>query len=148
MRKAGGALLLAVVVAAACGGGGDRATVTVDTAAGPVELSVEVADDPDERRAGLSGRESLADDAGMLFVYPETRRGGFWMKDTLIPLTIAFLAADGRVLGIVDMEPCRADPCPVYDPGVAYRNALEVPAGALARLGVAVGDVLTVRLSG
>lgn len=139
-------MALLLVVAAACGGGGDRTTVTVGTQAGPVVLSVEVADDPDERRAGLSGRESLAEDAGMLFVYPETRRGGFWMKDTLIPLTIAFLDADGRVLEIVDMEPCRADPCPVHDPNVAYRNALEVPAGALARLGVTVGDILAIDL--
>ena len=53
----------------------------------------------------------------------------------------AFIDRDGRVLDIVDMEPCRADPCPVYDPGVRYVAAVEVNQGAFERLGVAVGDV-------
>jgi hypothetical protein len=80
----------------------------------------------------------------MLFLFPEDHRGGFWMKNTLIPLSIAFLDADGQVLAVLDMEPCRADPCPIYDPGVSYRSALEVNQGALARWGVGAGDVVTV----
>jgi hypothetical protein len=63
------------------------------------------------------------------------------MKDTLIPLSAAFLDRDGRVLRILDMEPCEADPCPVYDPGVSYVAAVEANRGAFERLGVAVGDV-------
>jgi uncharacterized membrane protein (UPF0127 family) len=65
------------------------------------------------------------------------------MKNTLIPLSIAFLDADGRILRILDMEPCEADPCPLYPPGVAYTSALEVNQGAFERWGVEVGDLVT-----
>ena len=81
------------------------------------------------------GRTTLPADAGMVFVFSEDHRGPFWMKDTLIPLSIAFYAGDGRILKILDMEPCDADPCPLYDPEVAYRGALEVNQGAFAALG-------------
>jgi uncharacterized protein len=90
------------------------------------------------------GRTSLAPDAGMAFVYSEDQRNPFWMKDTLIPLSIAFYAADGRILKILDMQPCKEDPCPIYDPGVAYRGALEVNEGAFADWGISVGDELRV----
>lgn len=146
MRRA----LLAVLVAAAalaagCAGGApEKATVTVGTPSGPASLSVEVADSRSERRKGLSGRSSLGERSGMLFVYSEDSRDSYWMKDTLVPLSIAFLDGNGRVLAILDMEPCRSDPCPVYDPGIAYRAALEVNRGVFARLGVEVGDVLRI----
>ena len=52
------------------------------------------------------------------------------MKDTLIPLSVAFADADGEIVTILDMEPCKADPCPVYDPGAPYRTALEANKGA------------------
>jgi uncharacterized protein len=103
-------------------------------------ISVEIADTPAEREQGLMGRKTLPADAGMVFVFPEDRRGAFWMKDTLIPLSIAFYSADGRILKILDMEPCDADPCPLYDPGVAYRGALEVNQGAFAGWGITAGD--------
>jgi uncharacterized protein len=66
------------------------------------------------------------------------------MKDTLIPLSIAFYGADGRIVRILDMEPCRRDPCPVYDPHATYRGALEVNQGEFRRWGVEVGDTLRV----
>ncbi len=82
----------------------------------------------------------------MLFRYDEDTNERFWMKDTLIPLSIAFLDAEGRVLVILDMEPCVADPCPLYEAGAPYRMALEVNQGAFEQLGAHVGDV--VRLEG
>jgi uncharacterized protein len=85
----------------------------------------------------------MPEDAGMLFLFPAEHSGGFWMKNTLIPLSIAFVDADGRIVRILDMEPCRADPCPIYDPSVAYRSALEVNRGAFAEWGVVEGDRLT-----
>jgi uncharacterized membrane protein (UPF0127 family) len=88
------------------------------------------------------GRPTLAPDAGMVFVFPEMVSGAFWMKDTLIPLSIAFYDANGKILRILHMVPCREDPCPVYDPRVRYRGALEVNKGAFARWGVQAGDVL------
>lgn len=107
-------------------------------------IAVEIADTQTEREQGLMGRETLPAEAGMAFVFPQDHRGPFWMKDTLIPLSIAFYSADGRILKILDMEPCRADPCPLYDPRVAYRGALEVNEGAFAGWGISEGDRLRI----
>jgi uncharacterized protein len=112
---------------------------------GDVVVEVEIADTDEERQVGLMNRESLPDDAGMIFLFDEDVSGGFWMKNTLIPLSIAFADADGTIVRILDMEPCEADPCEIYDPGVPYRSALEVNQGAFADWGVAEGDRLTLR---
>jgi len=149
------ALALGVLLAlAACGGDGgdgdgqaDRPTVVIETDEGEKEIAVEIADTDDERAVGLMGRESLPEDAGMIFVYPEPSEGGYWMKNTLIPLSIAFYDVDGEILRILDMEPCRSDPCPVYDPGVRYAGALEVNQGAFERWGVREGDRLELQRS-
>jgi uncharacterized protein len=108
-----------------------------------VPVTVEIADSQEEREVGLMHRESLPDDAGMIFLFEDEITGGFWMKNTLIPLSIAFAGADGEILRILDMEPCEADPCEIYDPGVAYASALEVNQGAFAAWGVEEGDLLT-----
>jgi uncharacterized protein len=108
-----------------------------------VAVTVEVADSQDEREVGLMHREFLPDDAGMIFLFEEEITGGFWMKNTLIPLSIAFADGDGTILRILDMEPCEADPCEIYDPGVAYSSALEVNQGAFVSWGVEEGDRLT-----
>ena len=108
-----------------------------------VAVEVEIADTQEEREIGLMQRESLPEDAGMIFLFEEETSGGFWMKNTLIPLSIAFTAADGTILRILDMEPCEADPCEIYDPGVFYASALEVNQGAFASWGVEEGDLLS-----
>jgi uncharacterized protein len=157
MRAA--AALLATLLLASCGGGDDGGeagattggansagpVAVITTGEGDVTVRVEIADEEDERARGLMNRESLDEDAGMLFLFPAESSGGFWMKNTLIPLSIAFMDGGGRILRILDMEPCRADPCPIYDPGVAYRSALEVNRGAFADWGVEEGDRLTLR---
>ena len=74
--------------------------------------ALSVADSPEERRVGLMGVEALDEDGGMVFVFDGEQDGSFWMKDTLIPLSIAFWGDDGRLLDILEMEPCTADPCP------------------------------------
>lgn len=114
--------------------------VEFTTERGAVTVRVEVVSTPETRQRGLMGRTALDDDTGMLFVWPEDASSSFHMKDTLIPLSIAFIAADGTVLRILDMEPCTADPCPTYDPRTSYRMALEVNKGALTRLGIQEGD--------
>lgn len=114
-----------------------QSAVTLDPGGVHVPKPVYVADRHDLRQQGLMGVEELAREAGMLFLFPGDRTGGFWMRDTLIPLSIAFLDAEGTVLALLDMEPCEADPCPSYDPGVAYRAALEVNQGRFADLGLA-----------
>jgi uncharacterized protein len=118
--------------------------VRIETADGTeVVVPVEIADSPEERQVGLMNRESLPEDAGMIFLFEEDESGGFWMKNTLIPLSIAFADADGTIVSILDMEPCEADPCEIYEPGVFYRSALEVNQGAFSRWGVQEGDRLT-----
>ena len=155
MRPLALALLIALV--AGCGGGGDGATTeaapqaapkaaaVITTADGEVEVSIEVADDDEERAQGLMFRTSLAEKAGMVFLYGEPTEGSFWMKNTLIPLSIAFFDADGTIVRILDMKPCRSDPCPLYTPGVPFTGALEVNRGAFDRFGVREGDTIELR---
>jgi uncharacterized protein len=123
--------------------GESGSAVVIETADGEVEVPVEVADSTEEREVGLMNRESLRADAGMIFLFDEDTASAFWMKDTLIPLSIAFADAEGTIVSILDMEPCEADPCTLYDPGVTYRSALEVNQGAFDDWGVQVGDRLT-----
>jgi uncharacterized protein len=125
-------------------GGDDRPRAIIGTDAGDVVVHVEVAETDAERERGLMGRQELPADSGMAFVFPEDTTASFWMKNTLIPLSIAFYDDAGRIVRILDMQPCRADPCPLYDPEVAYRGALEVNGGAFNRWGVQVGDRLRV----
>jgi uncharacterized membrane protein (UPF0127 family) len=127
---------------------GQHGTATITPAGGGaarVAVKVELARTQAERQRGLMNRRSLAARSGMVFVYPQAHRGGYWMKDTLIPLDIAFADARGRILRIFTMRPCRRDPCRIYDPGVAYRSALEVNAGSFRRWRVRTGDRIIVR---
>lgn len=146
-------LLLPALIAAACGDGDSsysssptpspkRAAAIIDTGEDVVLVNVDVADSDEERQMGLMNRKSLDEDEGMLFVFFEKNTGGFWMKDTLIPLSIAFFDQEGEILSILDMDPCKADPCPSYDPGVPYWGALEVNQGAFEEWGVREGDII------
>lgn len=118
------------------------ATVLLEGDEGSTLLQVEVAETDEQRALGLMHRKSLPEDHGMVFVFFEPHRGGFWMKNTLIPLSIAFFDVDGRIRKILDMEPCKADPCPTYDPGVSYMGALEVNQGSFERWGIEEGDFI------
>ena len=133
-----------VLLLTACGGTETSPRAIIQTGDSEVVVHIEVADTESERARGLMGRTELANDAGMAFVFPENSTSAFWMKDTLIPLSIAFYDEDGRIVRILDMEPCRHDPCPLYDPRAIYRGALEVDKGAFRRWGVEVGDTLRV----
>jgi len=72
---------------------------------GTAGVRAEIADNDAERSAGLMFRESLAPDSGMLFIMPAAGPASFWMKNTLIPLSIAFLDESGTILEIHDMQP-------------------------------------------
>jgi uncharacterized membrane protein (UPF0127 family) len=117
----------------------DLATIGV----GGQRLTVEVARTSQDRARGLMGRESLAPDRGMLFDFGGWGRHPIWMKNTLIPLDILWLDDGGTVIYIQrSAEPCRANPCPIYQPDRKARFVLELPGGGAGRLGVAVGDRL------
>ena len=115
-------------------------TLVIQTGSERVALRVEVADSPEERARGLMFREELAASAGMVFLPDAPSDGAFWMKNTLIPLSVAFWDEDQRIQVILDMEPCREEPCPLYDPGVVWSGAVEVNQGFFERHGVRVGD--------
>lgn len=115
-----------------------------------IRMPVLVADDAELRSVGLMNRADLPDDAGMLFVFEGPVSGGFWMKNTLLPLTIAFVGQDGTVQQLIDMDPCTADPCPRYEPERPYRYAVEANRGFFATHDISPGWTLEVddRLGG
>ncbi len=113
-------------------------------------LQVEIAETPQQRQVGLTRRSELPEDAGMIFLFEreQPRRRGFWMYRTFVPLSIAFLDADGQIRGIRDMAPCMSRLsllCPHYTSGVRYYAALEVNRGYFARRGIRVGDRVVLR---
>ena len=78
-------------------------------------FSLEVAKTLLERRIGLSGREKLGKSSGMLFVFDEPGKYNFFMQDTFIPLDILRIDDSGKVLQIIEAEPCKIDNCPTYE---------------------------------
>ena len=116
----------------------ETAIVGINTARGErVEVQVEIADEEAEQKRGLMERTALAEDAGMLFVFPGERPLSFWMKDTLIPLSIAYIDSDGGIVDIQDMAPLDETSHPSAAPA---QYALEVNQGFFEERGVQVGD--------
>jgi len=112
--------------AVAVGIGGASSTATTLRLDG-VPFRPELALTSATRSVGLMNRRRAPAD-GMLFVFPDDTRGGFWMKNTLVPLTIAFFDAEGKRVRKLSMTPCRQESCPIYNPGRRYRYALELRA--------------------
>lgn len=166
----GGLSLALLLVAAGCGdsnsGSASPSSTTTVSSAGtatrrvPVdgfgEVAYQVRGNNAERCAllaetaqqqaqGLMNRRDLSGYDGMLFLFSEDTTGEFWMKDTLLPLSIAFFDRNGRFVSSTDMEPCVGQPsCPTYAAARAYRYALEVARGGLGPLGIEPGTVITV----
>lgn len=120
----------------------DTGTATITTDTGTVTVRVEIAETDEQRSYGLMYRRWLAPDKGMIFLFDNDTSGGFWMKNTILPLSIAFVDSAGVIVDIQDMEPCTTDDCPAYPPSQPYRSALEVNQGAFAQWGVSEGDVV------
>ena len=107
-----------------------RAVIEVDG----IPYNVAVADSPDELSRGLMGVEQLSPLDGMLFVYDAERLVSHWMKDTLIPLDIAFFDGSGALVSVTSMGTCLDGDCPSYASEGPARYAVEVPLGGFARL--------------
>ncbi len=123
----------------------DTAVVRIESATDTFRLNVELAATQEQRSFGLMERPHLPEHHGMLFIYsePQDSSAGFWMFRTRIPLDIAFLDREGRIVAVQAMEPCESpDPrfCRIYSPGVPYSRALEVNRGYLAERGIGIGD--------
>ena len=101
------------------------------------EIWVEVAKTPEERVYGLMGRKHLAENEGMFFVFETEDYHGFWMKDTLVPLSIAFFDKDGRIVWITDMKPLTLDS---HVPPKPILYALEMNKGWFTKNSIKVGD--------
>jgi uncharacterized membrane protein (UPF0127 family) len=143
------AALAATFLAAACvqaerdapareGAAVETEQLTIETANGPVQFTVEIADDFWEQSRGLMFRESLADDHGMLFDFPRPEPVEFWMRNTLISLDIIFIGEDGRILNIAERTTPQSD-APVPSAG-STRGVLEIRGGRAEELGIRPGD--------
>jgi len=123
--------------------GFERVAATVTKADGETcDVCLWLADTPEQRARGLMFVTDLGNTDGMAFVYPGPRTGNFWMKNTLMPLSIAFFGVDGGYLGEFDMEPCTAEPCPRYRTARDFVVAVETNRGELAEIGIGPGSAL------
>ena len=118
-------------------------SVLIKTDDGSRLVKVEVAQTDVQRQFGLMFEHSLPEDSGMVFIFFEDNEGGFYMRNTLLPLSIAYFDVDGKIVRIVDMDPCEEDST-LYDPGAPYRGALEVNQGQFDEWGVEEGDQINV----
>lgn len=109
---------------------------------------VEIADSSEELALGLMFRESMAADEGMIFIFQNEAPRSFWMKNTRIPLDIMYFDKDLKLVSIAaDTQPCRVSRCPSYPSKAPAQYVLELNAGTAAKLGVRVGDRLTLNLN-
>lgn len=149
MRWAPAIAVVAVLVAAAAlgiatvGNGADAPGTTAKLRLDGVLFRPELALTSDQRATGLMNRRRAPKD-GMLFVFPSDTTGGFWMKNTLVPLRILFFDARGKRVRALRMTPCREDPCRIYEPGRRYRFALELRVSD-RRKGARLGPVRELR---
>jgi len=117
----------------------DPAPLVAGTEAGEKRFSIEIADDNNERSAGLMFRRTMPDDRGMLFVFENTRRVAFWMKNTPMPLDLVFIGEDGEVKAVMPGIPFSEAPIAPPEP---VRFVLELKAGTAQKAGIAEGDRL------
>lgn len=123
---------------------GKLETVELITTKGRARFQVEIAATRAEQQRGLMFRKSLAPDRGMLFTYAKPQPAAFWMKNTLIPLDIVYIAPNGRVLSIVrNAQPHNEMPMPSGGPVL---GVLEIAGGRAAQLGILPGDKVLHRI--
>jgi uncharacterized membrane protein (UPF0127 family) len=138
-RRAGWVLGVALVFAA-CGAAALEKFQSTHIKVAGHALKVELAITEAQHTQGLMYREKLGADDGMLFVFDTPEYQSFWMKNTLVPLSVAFLAPDGTILNVEDMEPQTLDPHISAGPAL---YALEMNKGWFASHGVKPGDKAT-----
>jgi uncharacterized membrane protein (UPF0127 family) len=134
-RRASAVGIVILFALAGCAPKQERVQVTVGSAV----FTVEVARSNDQHARGLMHRRTLGKREGMLFVFEADLRLTFWMKDTPVPLSIAFLSSEGRILQIEDMEPLSQK---TVRSRLSARYALELPRGAYKEVGATEGDAV------
>lgn len=125
--------------------GFDEVAFRVTSGSGVTDGVALLADDPASRGQGLMEQRDLRGYDGMIFRFDAPSTGRFFMRNTRIPLSIAFFDADGRFVSAADMDPCPddVDDCPRFSADAAYLHAIEVLQGDLPSLGIGPGSVLS-----
>lgn len=108
-------------------------------------FSVEIADTVSKQTKGLMFRDSLGEDEGMLFVFPEEGTYNFWMKNMLIPLDILWINQNLEVIHIENAASCTNDPCQVFGSNEKAKYVLEINSGATAQNGISVGSKIEIK---
>ena len=136
-------ILLIILTAAGCflliAMGGQEKLETGIISINDIEIEVEIADKSESRRTGLMNRKSMPENHGMLFVFDSDQRLSFWMKNTFIPLSIAYISSDGKIMEIYDMKPESLKP---VESVASVRYALEMNQGWFKANGINPGDIV------
>lgn len=110
-------------------------------------IDVKIADSSEERARGLMFVRELDEDEGMLFVFPEEDKYGFWMKNTFIPLDIIWIDSYGKVVYITEnVQPCKTETCESYIPDENALYVLELNSGRANEMGLNIGDNLDIKI--
>jgi hypothetical protein len=137
-----GLAVVCLLLAAACARGPEPQRLDkVQIELGGRKLSVEAACAPRQREMGMMFRQALKADEGMLFVFPRDEELAFYMKNTCVPLSIAFIRADGVIANIAHMEAYSLE---IHRSRTVCRFALEMPFGWFSRNSVAEGSKVTI----
>ena len=136
-------VVLFLAVLSNCSGGEkfEKRELAIEGGGGRIVIMAEIASSPSQRNQGLMNRKELKDGNGMIFIFERDEILSFWMKNTLVSLSIAFIAYDGRILEIYDMQPGNLNP---VKSSRSARYALEVPQGWFDRAGIVPGDRLDI----
>ena len=119
----------------------EKKDIAIEGSRGRITLRAEIALSQAQHQQGYMHRKEVKDGEAMLFIFERDQILSFWMKNTLVPLSVAFIAFDGRILEIYDLEPGNLNPVPSSR---YVRYALEVPQGWFGRAGIGPGDRLDI----
>lgn len=109
-------------------------------------INVAIAEDQNQRRKGLMNRTELAENQGMLFVYPDSELRAIWMKGTLLPLDVLFLSSDGKIISIYEnLTPCVSGSCEIFDSRFPAKYILEVNTGFIKNHNIDVGQYINLK---
>lgn len=139
------ALILAVLVFGCAQEKIDEKQVMIKTSGDEIKLNVEIADSSAEIIKGLMHREKLGENEGMLFVFPDEDYRNFWMKNTLIPLDLLFIAANGTIVDMKEsFQPCKTEFCESYKSKEKAKYVLEVNGGFAGENEISTGDYVNI----
>lgn len=126
-----------IIILLSCSGKNELVEISINSNT----LLVEIANDDETRSLGLMNRDSLKEESGMIFVFEQERAVTFWMKNTLIPLSIAYIDKKGEILEIYDMVPLSEERISSKRSSIKY--ALEVNQGCFKRNNINIGDMIS-----